>query len=306
MATRDGFGNGLVKIGVNKDIVVLDGDMSDSTRTDKFAKMFPDRFFSLGISEADLVCTAAGFATCGKIPFVSTFAEFLIGRAYDQILVSLCYSKTNVKLIGSHAGIATAEDGPTAQCITDISITRVMPNMTIIVPADAVEAEKATEFLATHKGPAYLRLSRPKSRIIFDDSYKFSFGKASTMADGSDVSIISTGIVVTEALEAAALLKKNGINAEVINMATIKPIDKAAILKSAKKTGMIVTCEDGLVNGLGGAVAEVLAENYPTKLLRIGLDGFAESGSYKDLYKKYGLDAGSIARRIEGFCAKAK
>lgn len=303
MTTRDGFGNGLVKIGANKDVVVLDGDMSDSTRSEKFAKLYPDRFFSLGISEADLVCTAAGFAACGKIPFVSTFAEFLIGRAYDQILVSVCYSKMNVKLVGSHAGIATAEDGPTAQSITDISTTRVMPGMAVIVPADAVEAEKATEFLASHKGPAYLRLSRPRSRVIFDDKYEFTFGRATTIEDGNDISIISTGIMLPEALEAAKILEKSGISAEVINMATVKPIDRAAVVKAAKK-GMIVTCEDGLVNGLGGAVAEVLGENCPAKLLRIGLDGFAESGSYKDLYKKYGLDADGIAKSVESFVKK--
>lgn len=300
LATRDGFGNGLVKIGANKDMVVLDGDMSDSTRSEKFGKMFPDRFFSLGISEADLVCTAAGMAACGKIPFVATFAEFLTGRAYGQILVSVCYSNMNVKLVGSHAGIATGEDGPTAQCITDISAMRIMPGMSVIVPADATEAEKATEFLVNHKGPAYLRLSRPKSPVIFDDDYNFNFGKALTVKEGGDISIISTGIVLSEAMEAAKILEKSGISAEVINMGTVKPLDKAAVIKAAKK-GAIVTCEDGLVNGLGGAVAEVLAENYPTKLLRIGLDSFAESGSYKDLYKKYGLDADGIAKSVEKF-----
>ncbi len=301
LATRDGFGNGLVKIGSNKDVVVIDGDMSDSTRTDRFAKLFPDRFFSVGISEADMVCTAAGMASCGKIPFAATFAEFLIGRAYDQILVSVCYSKMNVKLVGSHAGIATGEDGPTAQCITDISITRAMPNMSVIAPADAVEAEKATEFLAVHKGPSYLRLTRPKSPVIFSDDYEFGFGKGVTISDGSDVTIISTGIVLSQATEAAKILSVQGISAGVINMATIKPIDRDAIVKAAKKTGNIVTCEDGIVNGLGGAVAEVLGENYPAPLLRIGLNGFAESGSYKDLYKKYGLDASGIAEKTRVF-----
>ena len=195
---------------------------------------------------------------------------------------------------------------PTAQAIGDVAYMRAMPNFVVICPADAVEAEKATIAVAKRKGPVYIRLGRPAVKTIYDDSYKFEIGKASIVTEGNDAAIIASGIMVQESMAAAEMLRKEGINVRVINMSTIKPIDKAAILKAAKKTGMIVTCEDGLVNGLGGAVAEVLAENYPTKLMRIGLDGFAESGSYKDLYKKYGLDADGIARRAEDFCAKAK
>ncbi len=300
LATRDGFGEALERIGVDERIVVLDGDLSDSTRSARFAKRYPERFFSMGISEADMVCTAAGFATCGKIPFATSFASFLPGRAYDQILVSVAYSNMNVKLVGSHAGIATGEDGPTAQCITDIAAMRAMPNMSVISPADAIEAAKATEYMAKHSGPVYLRLTRPKSKIIYDDAYEFKFGGANKLRDGADITIIAAGIVVTEALDAAALLEKEGISAAVYNMATIKPIDRECILKSRAP---IVTCEDhSIIGGLGSAVAEVVAEKGSVRILRIGIDDrFIESGSYRDLYHKYGLDGEGIARKVRGF-----
>ena len=300
LATRDGFGEALEKIGANKDIVVLDGDLSDSNRSIRFAKRYPERFFPMGISEADMVCTAAGMATCGKIPFVTSFASFLSGRAYDQILVSVAYSNMNVKLVGSHAGIATGEDGPSAQCITDMAVFRAMPNMSVISPADSVEAAKATEYIASRNGPVYLRLTRPKTRIIFDDDYAFKFGRAAKLVDGSDITIIATGILVPEAIEAASMLEKDGISTGVLNMSTIKPIDKDAV-KAAKD--LIVTCEDhNIIGGLGSAVAEIVAEHRPTRILRIGIDDrFEESGSYRDLYHKYGLDAEGIAAKIKKF-----
>lgn len=298
LATRDGFGEALERIGANKGIVVLDGDLSDSNRSARFAKKYPERFFSMGISEADAVCTAAGLATCGKIPFVTSFASFLSGRAYDQILVSIAYSNMNVKLVGSHAGIATGEDGPTAQCITDIALFRAMPNMSVISPADAVEAAAATEFIAKYTGPVYLRLTRPKSKIIYGDNYEFRFGKADKLRNGADITLIATGIAVPEALDASAMLETSGINAAVFNMSTIKPIDSECVI-GAK--GMIVTCEDhNIVGGLGSAVAEIVAEQQPARILRIGVDDrFKESGSYRNLYHKYGLDAEGIANRVK-------
>lgn len=299
-ATRDGYGDALVKLGEsNKDIVALDGDLLDSTRSIKFAKAFPDRFFNMGISEADMVCTAAGLAYSGKIPFVSSFACFMIGRAYDQANVAIAYPNLNVKLIGSHAGIATGEDGPTAQALNDIAAMRVLPNFSVVVPADYTEAVMATNAIAEHKGPVYMRTVRPKSPVIFDDGYEFKLGRAVTMRDGSDVTIISTGILLSRALDAADLLKMKGITAGVLNVHTIKPIDKTAIVKAAKTTGKIVTCEDhSIYGGLGSAIAELLGEEYPVPVKRIGLSHFAESAPFSDLYKRYGLDAESIAAEI--------
>jgi transketolase len=299
-AVRDGYGTGLIKIGIDRNVVVLDGDLSDSTRSEKFQEKYPERFFNMGISEADLVCTAAGLASCGKIAFASSFAGFLVGRAYDQILVSVAYPSLNVKLVGSHAGIATGEDGPTAQSIVDIAVMRALPNMTVIVPADAVECEKSVEEIYKHKGPVYLRMTRPKTPVIFNSDYKFHIGKAVKIREGKDLTIISTGIMLQEVMKAAEMLDREKISAEIIHMPTIKPIDNEAILKSAKKTGFVITCEDhSIMGGLGGAVAEILSESSPTKMLRIGLSGFAESGPYKELYKKYGLDAESIAGKIK-------
>jgi len=298
-AVRDGYGSGLLKIGSDRNVVVLDGDLSDSTRSEKFQEKYPERFFNMGISEADMVCTAAGLASCDKIPFASSFAGFLVGRAYDQILVSVAYPNLNVKLVGSHAGIATGEDGPTAQSIVDIAAMRALPNMIVIVPADSVECEKAVEEIYKHKGPVYLRMTRPKTPIIFDVEHKFEIGRAFKMTEGSDVTIISTGIMLSHVLESAKILKNDKINAEIIHMPTIKPLDKESVVKSAKKTGFIVTCEDhSIIGGLGGAVSEALSESTPTKMLRIGLSGFAESGTYNQLYKKYGLDSENIARKI--------
>jgi len=299
-AVRDGYGTGLIKIGTDKNVVVLDGDLSDSTRSEKFQEKYPERFFNMGISEADMVCTAAGLASCGKIAFASSFAGFLVGRAYDQILVSVAYPNLNVKLVGSHAGIATGEDGPTAQSIIDIAAMRALPNMIVIAPADSVECEKAVEEIYRHKGPAYLRMTRPKTPVIFNSDYDFKIGKAVIMNEGRDVTIVSTGIMLSHVLESAKILKNDKMNAEIIHMPTIKPLDKDAILRSVEKTGLVVTCEDhNVMGGLGSAVSEALSESLPTKLLRIGLTGFAESGTYNELYKKYELDSESIAKKIK-------
>lgn len=301
MAIRDGYGNGLAKIGDNKDVIVLDADMPDSTKSSVFAKKYPERFFNMGIAEADMVCTAAGLATCDKTAFASTFACFLTGRAFDQILVSVAYPKLNVKLVGSHAGIATGEDGPTAQAITDISLMRTLPNMRIVVPADAVEAEKATIAMYENKGPFYMRTARPKTPVLFDENHEFELGRPVILRDGDDVSILACGLLVNEALRASEILKNDGIDAGVVNMHTIKPMDRNAVVKIAKRCGNIVTCEDhSVIGGLGSAVAEVLSSDYPAKMAMIGInDRFAESGTYKELYKIYGLDDNGIAKKVK-------
>ncbi len=300
-ATRDGYGNALIKLGSSDpNVVVLDAGVSDSTRTNKFAEKFPERFFNMGISEGDMVCTAAGLAKCGKTAFATSFICFLLGRSMDQILVSVAYSDSNVKIIGTHAGLAIGEDGPTAQAIGDVSYMRAMPNFIVICPADAIEAEKAIIAIAQRKGPAYVRLGRGNVRTIYDDSYKFEIGKASVVAEGNDAAIIASGIMVQESLAAAEILKKDRINVRVVNMSTIKPIDRKAIAAAAK-TGAIVTAEDhNILGGLGSAVAEVIAEEeLDVKFGMIGVkDRFAESDSQKVLFRKYGMDAETIAETI--------
>ena len=291
-ASRDGYGKGLLKIANDKDVIVLDADLQDSTRSLQFGEKHPERFFTMGISEADMVCTAAGLATAGKKPFASSFACFLVGRTLDQTFVSLAYSNTNVKLVGSHAGLATGDDGPTAQCIIDISVMRTIPGMVVLVPADAVQTEKAVIALHKYVGPAYMRMSRMPVPTIYDDTHEFEIGKGYVTREGTDVSLIACGTMVNEAMKAAEELEKKGISAEVINMSSIKPIDKNLILKTAKKTGAIVSCEDhNVIGGLGSAVQEVLMDSsvfVPMK--KIGaLDRFAETGKPDELYKKYGL-----------------
>ncbi|MFC2143088.1 transketolase family protein [Candidatus Aenigmatarchaeota archaeon] len=296
LATRDGYGIGLENIGSDEKIVALDADLSDSTKSNKFAKKYPERFFEMGISEADMICTAAGLASCDKIPFASSFASFLM-RSLDQIFVSVAYSKMNVKIIGSHGGIATGEDGPTAQCLIDIGCMRTIPNMIVINPADGKEAERATETISKYIGPVYMRTARSKTPVIFDDDYEFKIGKASVIKDGSDLSILSTGIMLNEVLTARDMLEKNGISVEILNVPTVKPIDKDTIIKTAKKTGNVITCEDhNIINGLGSAVSDVLC-NYNVNIKKVGLnDRFAESGNPKELYEKYGLSSESIAK----------
>ena len=289
-ATRDGFAKGIVKAGENKDVVVLDADLAESTRSIKFREKFPDRFFDMGIAEMDMVGTAAGLAASGKIPFACSFAVFSTGRAYEAMRLA-AISKLNVKIVGSHAGLATGEDGATHQSIDDISLTRTLPGMTVIQPVDSLQAEKATIALAEHQGIAYLRTGRAKLPILTKESDKFQIGKGEILAEGKDLAIIATGSMVSIALEAAQELSRLKLSAKVINIHTIKPLDAALILKAAKETGRIITAEDhSIIGGLGSAVSEVLSENYPVKLKRIGLnDTFGESGKPESLYQKYGL-----------------
>ena len=292
-ATREAYGKALVELGrENKDVVVLDADLSKSTKTAEFAKEFPERFFDMGIAEADLMTTAAGLSTCGKIPFASTFAMFASGRAFEQIRNSICYPDLNVKIAATHAGITVGEDGASHQSVEDVSLMRSIPNMTVICPCDDVETKAAIKAVSIYKGPVYIRLGRLAVPTVNDPgSYKFEIGKAIKLKDGSDVSIFACGVMVNEAIKAAEELEKNGISAEVINIHTIKPIDTDAVINSAKKTGAVITCEEhSIIGGLGSAVCEVLAENYPVPVKRVGImDLFGESGKPLELMKEYGL-----------------
>jgi len=301
-ATRDGYGACLEEIGADPRIVVLDAGVSDSTRSKKFGDKYPERFFNMGISEGDMVCTAAGLATTGKVAFATSFACFLLGRTMDQTLVSVAYSNTNVKLVGTHSGLAVGEDGPTAQMIVDLAYTRAMPNMTVIQPADYEEAVQATKALVDHVGPAYLRLGRPKVKGIYDSSYKFQIGKGNVVKQGQDVVIFATGSMVQESLEAMKLLEGENINPTLVNISTIKPIDSQLIIDQARKNGAVVTAEDhNIIGGLGDAVLEVLSDNDVTvPVKRIGVrDTFAETGSLKELYAKYGLSAAHIQSTVK-------
>lgn len=307
MATRDAYGKALVELGkINKDIVVLDADLSKSTKTENFKKEFPDRFFNIGIAEQNLIGCAAGFAASGKIPFASTFAVFATGRAYDQIRNSIGYPHLNVKIAASHAGLTVGEDGGSHQMIEDIALMRAIPGMTVLVPADGPEAKQAIFAAAQYEGPVYIRLGRPKVPAIFDESYKFAIGKGVIVKEGTDVALIATGIMVGEALKAAEELKTLGISAAVINISTIKPIDVETIVRVAKKTKAVVTCEEhNIFGGLGSAVAEVLVENYPAPMERVGVqDVFGESGKPGELLEKYGLTAKHIIQAAQKVIAR--
>jgi transketolase len=299
IATREAYGKALLELGAeNKDIVVLDADLSKSTKTNGFAEKYPERFFDMGIAEADMIGTAAGLATCGKIPFASSFAVFATGRTYDQIRDSVCYSNLNVKIAATHAGLSVGEDGATHQSVEDINLMRGLPNMTVLVPADAVSAGRLVKLAAGYKGPVYIRLGRPGIPVIYDDAQQFEIGRAIRIKEGKDISIIATGIMVAKALKAADVLKKEGITADVIDMHTIKPIDKDMIIDTARKTGRVVTCEEhSIYGGLGSAVCEVLSENYPARVRRVGVkDTFGESGTPDAVIKKYGLTAEDIVK----------
>ena len=307
-ATRDGYGKALLELGkINPNVVALDADLSDSTRSEYFAKQFPDRFFSMGIAEQDMIGTAAGLAFSGKIPYASTFAIFS-ERAYEFVRNIVSRNKLNVKIAGSHAGIHTGEDGKSAQAIEDIAAYRALPNMIILQPCDSVEAEKMVFTLAEFRGPSYMRMHRNPVPIIHDSNYKFEIGKGEILREGKDAVIFATGILVHEALKAADILKNEGISVYIINIHTIKPIDKELIVNIAKKTNCVITAEDhNVIGGLGGAVAEVLSENYPCLMKRIGMqDKYAESGKPDELYKKYGLDSQSIAEEVMKFVSKKK
>ena len=298
IATRDAYGQALVKFGEqNTNIVALDADLAKSTKTIKFKERFPERFFDMGIAEADMMGTAAGLAAAGKIAFASTFAIFATGRAWGQIRNSICYTNLNVKIAASHAGIAVGPDGSAHQAIEDIAIMRVIPNMKVIVPADGVETEKAVAALIDTPGPAYLRLGRSGVPVIFDEDYHFELGKASTLREGTDVTIIAVGAMVQAALEAANTLAQEDINARILNMCSIKPIDADAIKAAALETGALVTAEEhSVIGGLGAAVAEVVCETTPVPVLRIGIkDTFGRSGEAGELMEKYGLTAACVA-----------
>lgn len=301
-ATRDGYGAALLELGDRPEVVVLDAGVSDSTRTKKFGKEFPRRFFNMGISESDMVCAAAGLATTGKVVFATSFACFLLGRTMDQILVSVAYSDTNVKLVGTHSGLAVGEDGPSAQMIVDLAYTRAMPNMTVIQPADWEEARQATHALVNHKGPAYLRLGRPKVQGIYDSSYKFEIGKGHVIKEGQEIVIFATGIMVQESLKAMQELARDKIDVTLVNISTLKPIDRELVIQQAKKNEAVITAEDhNLIGGLGDAVADILAtENIAVPFKKIAVqDIFAETGSAAQLFEKYGLSANHIARTVK-------
>lgn len=302
IATRDAYGKALKKLGAeNKDIVVLDADLSKSTKTSDFAAEFPERFFNIGIAEANMMGTAAGLAAAGKIPFASTFAIFATGRAFEQIRNSIAYTKLNVKIAASHAGLTVGEDGASHQAIEDISLMRSVPNMTVLVPSDGPETEACLRAAVEYKGPVYIRLGRPAVPVLHSEDYKITIGQAETMRDGKDATVIATGIMVSMALEAAETLAGEGISLRVINTHTIKPLDAAAVIAAAQATGAIVTAEEhNIIGGLGSAVAEVVVENHPVPMERVGIkDTFGESGLPDELLKKYGLTTGDIVAAVK-------
>lgn len=301
IATRDAYGKALKELGlINEDIIVLDADLSKSTKTADFQKVKPNHFINVGIAEQNLMGIAAGIAATGKIPFASTFAMFATGRAFEIIRNSIAYPKLNVKIVATHSGITVGEDGGSHAAIEDISLMRSVPNMTVIVPADGVETEKVIKKIVEYKGPVYVRLGRSKVPVIYDDSYEFEIGKFSTLKEGADVSIIACGIMVAKALEAAEELAKVGIMAEVINASTIKPFDDKSVLESVKKTKCAVTVEEhNIYGGLGSAVSEVLCRNYPAPLEMVGvMDVFGESGSPDELLEKFKLTSNEIINKV--------
>ena len=305
IATREAYGKALAEFGAQyPNLVVLDADLANATKTNTFQKAFPERHIDCGIAECDMMGIAAGLSTVGKIPFASSFAMFAAGRAYEQVRNSIGYPHLNVKIGATHAGITVGEDGASHQCLEDIALMRVIPGMVVINPCDAVEARAAVQAALEYVGPVYLRFGRAAVPVINDnDNYKFEIGKGVLLREGTDVTIVATGICVPEALEAAEKLAADGISAEVINIHTIKPLDEELIIKSAKKTGKVVTAEEhSIIGGLGGAVCEVLSEKAPTPVCRIGLnDIFGESGSAGALVAKYGLDAEGIYGKVKAF-----
>lgn len=304
-ATREGYGDGLVEAGQEFDnLVVLDADLAEATKTCVFKKAYPDRHIDCGIAESNMMGVAAGLAATGKVPFASSFAMFTAGRAFEQVRNSIGYPHLNVKIGATHAGISVGEDGATHQCNEDIALMRTIPGMVIINPSDYVEAKAAVKAAYKYDGPCYLRFGRLAVPVINDkEDYKFEIGKAVTLREGKDVTIIASGLTVSTSLEAAELLAKDGIEAKVINMHTIKPIDAEAVIEAAKQTGKVVTVEEhSVIGGLGSAVCDVLAENYPVKVKKIGInDKFGESGPAVELVKKYGLDGESIYKTVKEF-----
>ena len=304
IATRESYGEALKELGeTNENIVVLDADLSGATKTGVFKKAFPERHFNAGIAEADMIGIAAGLATTGKIPFASTFAMFASGRAYEQVRNSVCYPNLNVKVCATHGGISVGEDGASHQALEDLAIMRNLPNMVVMCPSDDVEARLALKAAAEHVGPVYMRFGRAAVPVVHDENMTFEIGKGEVLKEGKDVSLIANGLCVAPALEAANKLSEEGIDVEVINICTIKPLDEELVLASAKKTGKVVTAEEAWVTGgLGGAVCELLSEKCPTPVLRIGmLDRFGESGPAGELLEKYGFTAEAFAEKIREF-----
>lgn len=306
-ATREAYGQALEELGaVRQDVVVLDADLSKSTKTSVFQAKYPERFFNAGIAEQNLMGLAAGFAAAGKVPFASTFAVFATGRAYDQIRNSICYPRLNVKIAATHAGITVGEDGGSHQALEDINLMRGLPNMTVLVPADGPEAKNAVKAAADYEGPVYIRLGRSGVPTITDEDVPFVIGKGRVMREGADVTLIGCGMMVAKALEAADVLAAEGVNAAVIDMSTIKPIDRELIVEWAKKTGAIVTAEEhNVIGGLGSAVAEVLVEEVLVPMERVGIeDVFGESGTGGELVEKYRLTAEHIVEKAKRAIAR--
>ena len=301
-ATRQSYGEALAELGrENKDVVVLDADLAGATKTNIFAKEFPERFFDMGIAEQDMMATAAGFATCNKIPFASTFAVFATGRVYDQIRNSICYPNLNVKICATHAGITVGEDGATHQMLEDINLMRGLPNMTVISPSDDTQSKWAVKEASKIKGPVYIRFGRAATPVIYDESTKFELGKAIQFGEGKRATIFATGMMVAEALKAKEELEKEGINIRVIDIHTIKPIDKEIIIKSAKETEKLISIEEhSVIGGLGTAISEVLTDKYPAKLIRMGMrDCFGKSGNAQALLKYFGLTSKEIIEEVK-------
>lgn len=307
-ATRESFGEALIELAkTNENIVVLDADLAAATKTGVFKKAYPERFIDCGIAECNMVSIAAGLATCGKIPFAASFAMFSAGRAFEQVRNSVCYPKLNVKIVGSHAGISVGEDGATHQCCEDIALMRAIPGMTVINPCDHYEMIAAVKAMAEKNGPCYVRLGRlAVESVNNNDDYKFEIGKGITLKDGGDITIAATGLLVQEALKAAKVLAEEGIDARVLNIHTIKPLDEELIIKAAKETGRIVTCEEhNVVGGLGEAVSSLLCEKCPVPVTKIGVnDVFGHSGPAVDLLKQFGLSADNIVATVKKVLGK--
>lgn len=305
-ATREAFGEALLSLGErNPDVVALDGDVATSVMTADFGKRFPDRYFQFGIAESNMIGVAAGLAMAGKTPFVASFACFITGR-FETIRMSVGYNRANVRIVGTHVGIGIGSDGHSQMGLEDAAIMRSIPNMVVIQPGSGIETERAMEYLAEHRGPAYLRLTRQKVREIHDESFTFDFGKGVVLREGADVAIIASGATVAEALEAADLLAGHGISATVVNIHTLQPIDTELLAELAETCGKIVTVEDHVITGgLGGAVCEALAERRPAPVLRLGVHGFGESGDPKELYDRFGISGARVAEATAGFCESA-
>lgn len=305
IATRESYGNAIVELGKTyPEMVVLDADLATATKSGMFQKAYPDRFFDCGIAEANMMGIAAGLAACGKIPFVSSFAMFATGRAYEQIRNSIGYPGLNVKICASHAGITVGEDGASHQCNEDLSLMRNIPGMTVMCPADDVEAKAAVRAALKHQGPVYIRFGRSAVPVIYEEAgYEFEIGKGITLKEGTDVTLIATGICVSETLLAAQRLEQDGISAWVINIHTIKPLDEELVVKAAKATGKVVTIEEhSVIGGLGSAVCDCLSTKAPTRVLKIGInDVFGESGSAAELVHKFGLDAEGIYHKVKAY-----